>query len=235
MFLYLLSFLVPSFALRFVFEVGKRVVLAPARALVRYTPGSRKFLSFLYVKLGPLLIAVKERLPGMEYLNAVGRAALERLLQTLSTAAIAAGPHVRDLAESVRNLEFRAAFAQFASVLKAWAPMLLLIVPFVINAAVVTKDGILWFSHFSKTAIYRPFGSLLKSAVARFGKALSENPDLFAETISWLLGPLVLLLIGFVALVWVLSAFSSDSPAVVNVVETATAEAGGAADAAWVW
>ncbi|KAH9256022.1 hypothetical protein BASA81_005798 [Batrachochytrium salamandrivorans] len=205
-YLYVLSFLVPYFALRFVFEFTRRLVLGPVRLFIKWTPGTRKLLSFLYVRFGPLALqiaqAIQHRLPGMDYLNAVGRAGLERFLATLSVALAAAGPHLLELAESVKQLKFREAFVQAFALLKAWAPMILLLIPLLSNAFVVTKDGIVWFSQFSKTAIYRPFGSFLKRAVSSFGKALSENPEIFAETISGFIGPVVLLLLASTLVVW---------------------------------
>lgn len=209
-YLYALSFLVPYFALRFVFEFTRKLVLGPVRLFIKWTPGTRKLLSFLYVKFGPMALhvaqAIQHRLPGMDYLNAVGRAGLERFLATLSVALAAAGPHLLELAESVKQLKFREAFVQAFALLKAWAPMVLLLIPLLSNAFVVTKDGVVWFSQFSKTAIYRPFGSFLKRAVSNFGKALSENPEVFAETISGFIGPVVLLLLASTLVVWLLLA-----------------------------
>ena len=199
-----LSFIVPFFLLRFVFELVRKFVLGPARMTVRFAPGGNKLLSFMYVKLGPVVVklaqSAKEKLPPMVTVNSKAKAGLEKFLATLQTAVSAAYPHLLHLAESIKNLRFRQAAKETTAVLKAWAPMVLLLIPLTKNAIVAGRQGWLMFWRVSKTAVYLPFGSLLRKAVQKFGQSLSENPDVFAEQVAGLLGPIVGFFVAFVLL-----------------------------------
>jgi len=190
-----LSFVVPFFLLRLVFELVRKCILGPTRMVVRHAPGGSKLLSYLYVKAAPALVLMtahlKARLPPMDAINMTAKAGLERFLSTLQTAAAGAWPHVLDAAESIKNLKFREAFAQVTAVMMAWAPMLLLLIPLTKNILVGLRQGWIMFWRVSKTAVYLPFGSFLRRAVQRFGQTLSENPDVFAERVAGLLGPIV--------------------------------------------
>lgn len=200
--LWALSFVVPFFLLRFVFELVRRFVLGPIRLAVRHAPGGNRFLSFVYVKLGPVIVKLarqaRERLPPMDSVNATAKAGLEKFLQTLQNAVGAAYPHLLHLADSIKTMRFREAAKETMAVLKAWAPMLLLLIPLTKNLIIAARKGWLTFWRVSKTAVYLPLGGFLRKAVVSFGKALTENPDVFAERVAGLLGPVVGFFVSFI-------------------------------------
>ena len=203
--LWALSYIVPFFALRFVFELTRRFVLRPARLAVRFAPGGALLLTWMWVTMAPLLsrafAAARARLPPMEDVNAAVRLGAERWFSALQTAFEKAWPHVQELAVKVQSLKFREAAREVVLVVKAYGPMLLLVVPFVTESVRLARQVWLRFWRFSKTAMATLMGGVLRRSVQGLGKSLAENSDQVAERVAGVLGPIIALQISVVLVV----------------------------------
>jgi hypothetical protein len=205
--LWVLSFLVPFFMLRFVFKLTKTLILTPARLAVRFAPGGALFLALLWVTLGPVISrtfkAIRSRLPdgGWEKLRAALKVGMEIWIQSLQTAWERALPHIVELGHQIQNLQFKQAAMQTVEIFKAWGPMLLLVIPFIKNATDFTRQFVVGFWSYSKRFTSWILGSFLRRGVEGLGKSLAENSDDVAERVAGIVGPILAIQIAFIVFV----------------------------------